>query len=105
MPGQKLTEAAETLTNAGFTANDTRKALDVLFVNGTSLSFSNISSEEYREYVFPGGEIVKIESPLQLNVSKNGHRLFDAQGVSHYVPQGWIHLRWKVKSGQPNFVK
>lgn len=103
MPGQKLVEASETLANAGFSVNDTKKAL--AFINGTPLSFSDISSEEYREYVFPGGEIVKIESPLQLNVSKNGHRLFDAQGVSHYVPQGWIHLRWKVKSGQPNFVK
>lgn len=79
------------------------KAVPV-FNNGTSLMFTDISSEQYREYTFPAGSI-RIDNPLQLNVSKNGHRVFDEQGVSHYIPQGWIHLKWEVKLGQPNFVK
>ncbi len=74
------------------------------FKNGTDLRFVDISSEQFREYVFPVGN-VRIENPLQLNVSKNGHRVFDAQGTSHYIPQGWIHLKWQVREGQPNFVK
>jgi len=79
-------------------------ATNVSFNNGTSLEFADISSELYREYTFPSGS-VRIDSPLKLNVSKNGHRVFDANGTSHYIPQGWIHLKWEVKDGQPNFVK
>jgi len=76
------------------------------FKNATDLKFTDISSEEWREYRFLGGEVVRIDRPLMLNVSEsNGHRIFDALGVSHYVPPTWIHLRWKVKDGEPNFVK
>lgn len=76
------------------------------FENATDLEFKDISSESYREYRFPGGDIVRIETPLKLNVSASGgHRIFDAEGVSHYVPAGWIHLSWVAKDGQPNFVK
>lgn len=66
----------------------------------------DISSERYREYRFLGGDVVRIEAPLKLNVSESGgHRIFDAEGVSHYVPAGWIHLSWVAKDGEPNFVK
>ena len=76
------------------------------FKNATDLHFTDISSEEWREYTFLGGEVVRIEKPLILNVSESkGHRLFDSYGISHYVPPTWIHLRWKVKTGEPNFVK
>ena len=51
--------------------------------------------EVFRTYVFPGKEEVTIESPEFLIVSDNGHRVFDANGISHYVPSGWIHLYWK----------
>lgn len=105
MPGQKLVEAAEILSKAGFSKEETKKSLTALFSNGTELKFTDISSEEFREYSFPGGDKVLIEKPLQLNVSKNGHRIFDSNGVSHYIPQGWIHLKWMVKPGEYNFVK
>jgi len=79
------------------------------FINETDLEFVDISSEEYRVYNFAAenGYIsdVKITKPLRLNVSENGHRIFDAQGISHYVPKGWIHLFWKAKEGLANFVK
>lgn len=76
------------------------------FNNATDLIFTDISSETYREYTFPGGDRVRIENPLWLHVSKsNGHRVFDANGKSHYIPTGWIHLQWEVKEGAPNFVK
>lgn len=76
------------------------------FKNATDLEFTDISSEEWREYQFLGGEIVRINAPLKLNVSKSGgHRIFDANGISHYIPPGWIHLKWKVKNGAANFVK
>jgi hypothetical protein len=74
------------------------------FINKSGLEFADISSEVYREYDF-GDRKVRIDNPTHLNVSPNGHRLFDAQGVSHYIPKGWIHLEWRAKDGQPHFVK
>lgn len=77
-----------------------------MFENATDLEFKDISSERYREYRFRGGDVVRIEAPLKLNVSESGgHRIFDAEGVSHYIPAGWIHLSWVAKDGEPNFVK
>jgi hypothetical protein len=76
------------------------------FNNATDLEFTDISSEHWREYRFSGGETIRIDEPLRLNVSESrGHRIFDAHGISHYIPAGWIHLAWKVKDGAPNFVK
>lgn len=76
------------------------------FKNESGLTFSDISSEAFRVYEFSNGKEIRIDEPLRLNVSPSGgHRLFDASGTSHYIPKGWIHLKWKVKLGQPNFVK
>lgn len=73
------------------------------FINNSDLEFKDISAEREREYAFGGGTILIVE-PLKLNVSESGgHRIFDAQGDSHYVPAGWIHLRWTAKEGKPHF--
>ena len=55
----------------------------------------DISKENFRIYEFPGGDIVRIECPEMLVVSDNGHRVVDAQKISHYIPYGWIHLWWE----------
>ncbi|KWT98360.1 MULTISPECIES: hypothetical protein [unclassified Variovorax] len=34
----------------------------------------------------------------------SGHRLLDAEGVSHYALGGWVHISWKAKEGHLNFV-
>lgn len=76
------------------------------FKNESYLEFIDISSEEYRIYEFNNGKTVMISEPLKLNIAKSGgHRIYDNSGVSHYIPQGWCHLSWRSKSGQPNFVK
>ncbi|RWF58943.1 MAG: hypothetical protein EOS50_01570 [Mesorhizobium sp.] len=76
------------------------------FINQSDLSFTDISSEKWREYKFAGGDTVRIVRPLRLHVSDSrGHRIFDAEGRSHYVPWGWIHLVWEAKDGEPNFVR
>lgn len=77
----------------------------VEFINESSNKFVDISSEQTRMYVFPGDNVVMISSPQQLSVSPGGHRIFDAEGISHYIPKGWIHLKWQARKGQPNFVK
>ena len=76
------------------------------FVNASKLSFTDISTEAVRRYRFKGNEIVEIPGPLWLNVSRTGgHRIFDENGVSHYIPKGWIELSWVAKVGEANFVK
>jgi hypothetical protein len=57
--------------------------------------------EDWREYDFGGGKIIRIENPQWLNVKRqtetlHSHRLIDENGVSHYIPSGWIGLRWKA---------
>ncbi|WP_174278268.1 hypothetical protein [Sphingomonas bacterium] len=81
-------------------------AADPTFINESDLSFADISSERWREYRFAGGDAIRIEQPLKLHVSESrGHRIFDAEGRSHYIPWGWIHLSWEAKDGAPNFVR
>jgi len=77
------------------------------FRNTSPHTFQDVSSEAYREYQFAkDGRVVtlRIDAPLRLHVSSSGgHRVFDAGGVSHYVPAGWHHLSWKVKDDAPHF--
>jgi len=78
------------------------------FLNKSNLSFTDITSELWREYHFiKDGSVAKIriDNPSKLNVSSSGgHRLYDASGISHYIPAGWVHLKWEAKPGEPNFV-
>lgn len=74
------------------------------FDNQSGLEFMDISSEEWREYLFESGTTIRIDNPLKLNVSDTGHRILDGAGISHFVPVGWLHLKWKAKDGSPNFV-
>jgi hypothetical protein len=77
----------------------------ILGPNVSHFKFIDISSEEYRTYHFDTGLTFTINNPLYLHVSDSGsHRILDEQGVSHYV-SSILHLSWKVKSGQPSFVK
>lgn len=76
------------------------------FRNESGLEFADISSEAERIYNFGSKGFVKIQNPLKLNVSDSGgHRIFSADGKSHYIPAGWVQLTWTVKADQPNFVK
>jgi len=76
------------------------------FINESGLEFTDVSSEQYRTYTFPSKESVTIKYPTHLHVSSSGgHRVFDADGNSHYIPSGWIHLQWRAREGKANFVK
>jgi hypothetical protein len=74
------------------------------FVNESGLEFKNLSDELFRVYEFPDMEVT-ITEPLLLNVSASGgHRIFDAQGNSNYIPAGWRRLYWRVKENKSNFA-
>lgn len=73
------------------------------FINESNLEFKDIDSELYRVYVYSDYKIT-INYPLKLNVSATGgHRVFDHEGISHYIKPGWKHLYWKSKPNYPNF--
>ena len=74
--------------------------------NATDLEFTDIRSEQWRSYTFPGGDQVTINEPAWLAISQSGnHRILDKDRVSHLVTAGWIHLAWEAHEGQPHFVK
>jgi len=75
------------------------------FRNESAYKFTDISSEEFREYKYPDGTIERFDFPEQLAVSPNGHRLFLKSGECIYVAKGWRTIRWRVKEGAPHFSK
>lgn len=64
----------------------------------------DISTELRRTYTWADGAKVVIEQPVQLITSENGHRIADGFGNGHYIPAGWIHLRWENKPGAKPIV-
>ena len=74
--------------------------------NESGLLFTDISSEVRRSYHYPGGQVLTIEGPQFLHVSKSGgHRLLDEAGQSWYVAPGWRAINWIAKDDKPHFVK
>lgn len=85
----------------------------------TYREFKDISSEDYRKYIYPGipGLIVEdkvssivntievfISDPIGLSVSKSGHYVIDSRGYTHFMPFGFVQLTWKPKKDNPNIV-
>jgi len=80
------------------------------------LVFHDISKEMWRAYVYPspdgdGVVEIKIDNPVAVAMkapsetfARGGrHRILDADGVSHYIPQGWVDMKWKNAPGTPRF--
>ncbi len=63
----------------------------------------DISVEIYRLYRFPKGETTLIKEPLAIVVTDNGHRVTDRENQNHYIPYGWIHLKFKVREGEKSW--
>lgn len=82
-----------------------RKTVMKQITNNSSLTFNSIEAEKYRKYEWSDGSVVRIILPVALHVSKSGgHRIMDIEGVSHYIPAGWVHLTWETKDGHPAFL-
>jgi len=83
---------------------DQKKFTKDEFRNNSGLIFKDITDEQYREYVFPNG-VIRVDEPIFVNVSASGgHRVFAADGKSHYIPKGWMDLRWEAKEDRPHFA-
>ena len=75
------------------------------FENATSLKFTDISSESWREYVYDVNKTIFIDKPLKLHVSKSGgHRIYSEDGLSRYIAPGWLQIVWSAKDDAPHFV-
>lgn len=70
----------------------------VLTLQDPAAKWLDISVESWREYIFPNGAVYRISNPERLNVKRkpegDSHRVVDALGVVHYIPAGWMALRW-----------
>ena len=73
--------------------------------NKSDYKFVDISSESYRIYTFDSQKIFKIDKPMWLAISKSGHRVLNNDGISYYIPFGWIALEWKSYQDEPHFVR
>lgn len=86
-----------------------RRAFNNKAPEAEALVFSSVTDELWREYTFAGNHKVRIELPVGLHVTKKGamgdsHRILSQDGHSHYIPAGWVHLEWLVKSGKTPFA-
>lgn len=73
--------------------------------NTSGLEFTDISSEEFRTYIYPNNVQVTLPQPVALNISdRGGHRVYTEDGISHYIVPGWVHLAWKSKDGCSPFA-
>jgi len=75
------------------------------FINYSRSRFIDINNELFREYLYPNGAKITIHLPLKLSIAGDkSHRIFDADGLSYYIPPNWIGIVWKAKPGAPNFI-
>jgi len=66
--------------------------------DGTVCKPYDISMEEYREYCYGDGSVLRIHHPLALYVMANGsHRIVDSHRRTHRPTPGWIDLIWRNK--------
>lgn len=87
------------------------------YTTNPSIEFKDIRNEEYRTYVFPptfaGGpnneiridqpEAVATKAPSRTFTGGGSHRVVDKNGMSHYIPAGWIGIYWE-KDNDPGKV-
>ena len=60
----------------------------------------DISSESYRLYRYQKGENIMIRDPKTLYIDSNrDHKVVDAEGQTHIVKSGWMHLKFKFRAG------
>ena len=78
------------------------------------LNFLDVRMETYRVYVFPPPiegmsnveyyieepEAVAFKGPVNTWTAGGSHRVVDKSGISHYVPAGWIGIRWGKAEGK-----
>ena len=73
-------------------------------------TWMSTDNETFREYVFPNGTY-RIDKPLKVLVRRkpegDSHRVVslnnNGEPISHYVPAGWLAIRWEGVDGTEAF--
>lgn len=64
------------------------------------LEWKNIDHEIYRVYTFSSGNVLTIEDPDLIHISKSGgHRILDVNGKSYYVAPKWDYFVFETDDG------
>ncbi len=75
------------------------------FSHTTDLTFRDLTTEAYREYMYNNGGVMRILQPWKLAISRSGnHRVATVDGFSYIIVPGWIAIRVKKKVGAPAFT-
>lgn len=75
------------------------------FSHTTDLTFKDLTTEEYREYMYNNGGVLRVVKPWKLAISRSGnHRVATQDGFSYIIVPGWIAIRVKKKVGTPAFT-
>lgn len=75
------------------------------FSHTTDLTFRDLTTEQYREYMYNNGGVLRILQPWKLAISRSGnHRVATVDGFSYIIVPGWIAIRIKKKVGAPAFT-
>lgn len=65
----------------------------------------DISSEEFREYIYGDGNVLLIVSPKTLFITETGsHRVVAADGRTYRPTPDYLGIAWKPREGRPAFV-
>lgn len=64
----------------------------------------DVSDELFRVYTFPNGQLVTVDAPAKLWVSRkpegDSHRIALMNGGGVYIPAGWLKIEWQNKPGK-----
>jgi hypothetical protein len=67
----------------------------------------DISSEAWREYIYPNNKVLRVEGAVTLILDKrpdgDRHRLVVKDNDAHvgmYVTPGWLAIRWQTSDGK-----
>ena len=75
-----------------------KKDIEVKTLEINKLIFNSTENEQWREYVWGDGYVLRITEPLWVNVSKSGgHRVIDKAQRCYYVASGWRYITWEGK--------
>ena len=67
---------------------------------GKAREWIDISNEKWREYLVPagGGAMhMKINDPVSLAITEEGHEIKDSKGAIHEIPRGWLKITYLDK--------
>lgn len=65
----------------------------------------DVSSEDFREYIYGNGGKFRINRPVTLYVLANGsHRVVAENGLTYRPERGYVGISWLPKKGEKPFV-